>query len=470
MTDMSKVSKVIDRNGHSYELGRLLGRGGQGAVYSVKGSRLAVKLVAKQSAKRRDRMRNQLMFVRRLPLKGVNLAKPLETLRPPHTGYVMELLTDMCPIKRLAVPQKGGSFSVDWYKAGGGLGRRLQLLARTSYTLSQLHGNGLAYSDPSPDNIYISDDIDEYEVWLIDADNLCYASSPDKLSRNIYTPGFGAPELVQGKAGVSTLTDVYSFAVIAFQVLTGTHPFIGDVVNDGEPEMEDDAFNGKLPWIEDPVDDQNRASFGIPREWVLSKNLRSIFNKTFGPGRLDPMRRPGISEWSERLYSAADAAIKCSNCGQSFFVGNKTCPWCNEPRPAFLFLEVNLWDPKLGAAGELVSRPVEGVSRPVIVGRQFISEGNYGNISRRLSHGFMDAQMDKPAATIKLIGKQIKITGYDNVKAVLRDPSGLNETDISEDGVTIAAENSKVPWQLHMGDVDGLHRVIKFRIRGGDAA
>ena len=36
----------MDQNGVRYELGELLGRGGQGAVYAVKGGRLAVKLVA----------------------------------------------------------------------------------------------------------------------------------------------------------------------------------------------------------------------------------------------------------------------------------------------------------------------------------------------------------------------------------------------------------------------------------------
>ena len=42
---MSDSRFVVDANGARYELGALLGCGGQGAVYAVKGGRLAVKII-----------------------------------------------------------------------------------------------------------------------------------------------------------------------------------------------------------------------------------------------------------------------------------------------------------------------------------------------------------------------------------------------------------------------------------------
>jgi len=42
---MSTTRTVTDQNGIRYELTALLGRGGQGAVYAIKGGRLAVKIV-----------------------------------------------------------------------------------------------------------------------------------------------------------------------------------------------------------------------------------------------------------------------------------------------------------------------------------------------------------------------------------------------------------------------------------------
>ena len=47
--------------------------------------------------------------------------------------------------------------------------------------------------------------------------------------------------LVLGKSGVNTLTDAHAFAVIAFQTLCLIHPLMGDLVLDGEPELEEKA-------------------------------------------------------------------------------------------------------------------------------------------------------------------------------------------------------------------------------------
>lgn len=88
---MSALMTVIDQNGVRYELTKLLGRGGQGEVYAVKGGRLAVKIMSGCNQYQRDRLRNQLTHVRRLPLSDLALAKPIEMLRPPHTGYVIKL-------------------------------------------------------------------------------------------------------------------------------------------------------------------------------------------------------------------------------------------------------------------------------------------------------------------------------------------------------------------------------------------
>ncbi len=78
---MNKIKSVVDVNGVRYELAELLGRGGQGKVYVVKGGRLAVKIMEGRSQMHRERMRNQLTHVRRLPVAELSLAKPLEMLR-----------------------------------------------------------------------------------------------------------------------------------------------------------------------------------------------------------------------------------------------------------------------------------------------------------------------------------------------------------------------------------------------------
>jgi DNA-binding helix-hairpin-helix protein with protein kinase domain len=172
----SAPRQVTDVNGARYSLLRQLGRGGQGAVYEVDGGRLAAKIVFDSSPARRERLRNQLTQVKRLALADLEIARPIEMLREPVLGYVMELLTGMQPLKALGAVPKDEASPAAWYLAGGGLRRRLQLLARSADVLAGLHGKGLVYSDPSPHNIFVSESTDATEVRFIDADNIHYAS------------------------------------------------------------------------------------------------------------------------------------------------------------------------------------------------------------------------------------------------------------------------------------------------------
>lgn len=463
---MSTARSVVDANGVRYELVELLGRGGQGAVYAVKGGRLAVKLVAGRSQRDRERMRNQLTHVRRLPVGDLSLAKPLEMLRPPHTGYVMELLSGMIPIRTLVTPPKGESTGVEWYLRTGGLRRRLLVLGRAAHTLAQLHGKGLAYSDPSPTNIFISEDSAFAEVWFIDTDNLRYESSPGALG-GVYTPGYGAPELVQRKSGVTTLTDVHAFAVIAFQVLALTHPFIGDLVNEGEPELEEQAFAGFIPWIDDAGDDRNRTSFGVPRSRVLSPRLSEVFERTFGAGRVTPSERPGAAEWAERLFASADATIPCPACRGAFYFNQPRCTWCDAERPTFATAVFHIWDPSLGAAGGILTKPQGGEPRPVIVGHGAVTSTTAFIVTRRLAFDVRGPGTDEPVVDATLSRDRISLRSLDGKSYRLVSASGDRQTVVSERPQTVRLVPGQASWRLHLGEMGRLHRVLSFELRPG---
>lgn len=463
---MSKAKSVVDANGVRYELVELLGRGGQGSVYAVKGGRLAVKVVAGRSPQDRERMRNQLTHVRRLPVGELSMAKPLEMLRPPHTGYVMERLTGMVPVRTLLGPPKGERPGVEWYLRTGGLRRRLILLARAAHTLAQLHGKGLAYSDPSPANIFISDDPAFAEVWFIDTDNLRYESSPGALA-GVCTHGYGAPELIQGKSGVTTLTDVHAFAVIAFQVLALAHPFIGDLVNDGEPELEEQAFAGLIPWVDDAGEDRNRASFGIPRDWVLSTRLSEAFERTFGVGRLTPSERPGAAEWAERLFAAADATIPCPVCGGTFYFNQPNCTWCDAERPNFATAVFHLWDPNHGPAGGILTKPQRGELRPVIVGHGAVTTKTAFVVTRRLAFDAQGSDSNEPVVEASLARDRISLRSLDGQSYALFSASGDRQTVVSDRPQSFGVVPGQASWRLHLGETGRLHRVLSFELRPG---
>jgi eukaryotic-like serine/threonine-protein kinase len=318
-----------------------LGSGGEGEVFRSRHGGLAVKL-CEPTDSNRDRMAELFARLRWLPLDGVPLCRPLEQLAPPDVGYVMELLEDMVPLRLLCEPPQQEEDA--WYLRGGGLRRRLVLLARCAGVLATLHDRGIVYSDVSPGNVLISSELAYDEVRLIDADGLQTESG---TGRRMGTPFYTAPELLRAQSGNTVFSDVYSFAVVAYEALTMNHPLIGDYVNEGEVELEDDAQRGLVPWVDHSTDDLNRTRFGYPSSKVLSRRLRELFRRTFEEGMTNPWARPAAGEWAAALYAAADRCLDCPSCTHSFFAAHAACPWCGSTRPPALTVTVLEQYPRL---------------------------------------------------------------------------------------------------------------------------
>ena len=460
---------VTSIHGNRYCLGRELGRGGQGAVFAVEGERMAVKLLRSPSPRAGERLRDQLAVVARLPLEGLAIARPLEPLRDPHVGYVMELFTGMAPLQSLLRPPRGVRGIREWYFAGGGLRRRLRLLARVADVLSDLHGRGLVYVDLSPHNVFVSELSDAYEVRLIDTDNLSTAASSGRL---LYTPGYGAPEIVRGTGVPNSLGDSHSFAVIAFETLALAHPLLGDAVQDGEPEMEERAFAGCLPWIDAAGDDSNRSSDGIPRDIVLSPRLREDFSQAFGPGLLDPDERPGLACWAEHLHIAADRTLTCPDCSGSYYYVRDACPWCDAPRPGFVLAAVFLWDPerrraddggRLHAASGIVRKPN---GKEWAVDAVAISLDQPVELTERITHG---TSRPAPRLRVGFTGQRITLEPLDGGQWRLSSLDGRRERRIERQKTDLSIRGGSASWLVHAGPDDRLHRVIRFDLRQGVA-
>ncbi len=338
---MSTKQQVTDETGAVHTLSRCVGKGGQGEVWLAQGGRRIVKLLT--SGRDSEVLRRQLAFIRRLDLTGLHVARPIALLRPPHVGYVAEFLDDMVPIASLIKAPNSGL--VQWHIDTGGLRRRLRLLAHAGEALSGLHSRGVIYADVSHNNIFVSEPIEATEAWLIDLDNLSHESAPDTA---IYTPFYGAPEIVSGSHGCTSLSDAWAFAVLVWQTLTLTHPFVGDMVNDGEPELEDEAVAGRLPWVGHSTDDQNLCTSGLPSDLVVGVSLQSLARRTFEDGLTMRPKRPSVSQWVQRLHSAADQTLRCPGCKGTYFPTALECPWCEEPRPELQVVKIARWKPDHG--------------------------------------------------------------------------------------------------------------------------
>lgn len=378
-------NEYVDEYQNVHIQDKVLGQGGQGVVFRTKDPDLAIKLVTDESGtpvtdgESVERYSKRFKRVRLLPLpESLNISVPAALLQN-NAGYVMQLLSEMVPFSHFwldgksaekigpydipawlsAMPESEAKKIVHYYRTGG-LRRRLHALYKCASLLARLHGNGMVYGDISPNNIFISEGLDDSSVWLIDADNIRFEISAG--GSVVYTPKYGAPELVQGKDGGRPSSDCHAFGVVVFYLLSLIHPFVGkkvdgtdegdwaDEENDDE-DVEDKAYAGLFPWVDDQDDDSNSSDSGLPRSLLLTKKLTTLFERTFGPGRTFPSLRPTIYHWPEALAQAADMTVACPGCSMNYyydFIHPETeghnCPYCKTQRPQMLILESYRWN------------------------------------------------------------------------------------------------------------------------------
>ena len=376
------LKPLVDEYNNVHQMADELARGGQGVVYRTKDADLAVKqpLDAAGQPDKNANLRERFQHVRLLPIpRRIPVSLPLAILRD-EPGYVMRLLNGMKPFasfdldgrskKKLEdqsqalpqwltkIPDKDLALRLLHYAQTGSTRRRSLALAKCAAILARLHSAGLVYGDISTNNAFIGED-DTTDVWLIDADKMRLELPSGGVS--VYTPGYGAPEVVQGRDQSRPRTDCWAFAVMTFKLLALCHPFIGKKVL--EPEDEEDgwdadpapngtatdlneqAFAGFLPFVDDEDDDSNEGVGGLPRVLVATEGLRRLFQETFGAGRELPHRRPTMAFWTLELARAADQSLDCLECGMSHFADEYAqCPYCGAARPAFIRVKTPRWE------------------------------------------------------------------------------------------------------------------------------
>ena len=304
----------------------------------------------------------------------------------------MELHSAKVPIQTLLQSPKSAESMMDWYFKTGGLRRRLYLLAGTAEMLSKLQNRGKPYVLPMPDNILVSRHLDDCEVWQNDAKGICLASSLESLG---YIARYAPPEVVLQKGVLNSLSAAYAFAVIAFEILALVHPLLGDYVRKGDEGLEEKAFAGLLPWIDDAEDSSNRASDGISRDIVLSSRLQADFAQVFGPGLSNQDMRPGLVSWAEHLRQASNQIISCPVCSGHYHPSHGACPWpeCGALRPSFILVTIHLWDPnRLQSIGSGRIEKIPGVvcepnGKPHIVDTAVISANQSMFFTACFTHG-----------------------------------------------------------------------------------
>lgn len=467
-----KLPTLEDIKGGKYPLQDELSRGGQGAVYTTELPNVLIKGYTNKDESAKQRWRTHIEWLTRQDFADLKLARPLVLMKLPRMAYAMHLMDGLVSLKTLfdsfinateQATDENPTPQIQNYLDQGGLRRRIRILCQLARTLNQLHGRGMLYGDLSPDNIFVSDDPAYAETWLIDCDNISYESHS---GLTLHTPDYGAPEVVCGEAMLSSLTDCWSFAVIAYQLLTHNHPLKGDMINDGDPELEDEAMRGEHPWINDPDNPDNECLSNFPVQLLKHSKLPALFQQTFGPGKQAPTQRPTMAEWLEALTEVDEHLFVCKTCNGQSILPTKTeqledveCFFCGEPA-----------DPEMVLFQEFISISEEEKlekypdfeGNQVATGRIVCLQSGDQKELKRLLPSFSYDRV--PSDHIQLDFQQDKLI------ITPAEPLHLSRGDanIKEFSKKIPLKCSKrhqddTPYSIHLGDPQQTHVFWQFR-------
>merc|ERR1712238_179907 len=91
--------------------------------------------------------------------------------------------------------------------------------------IGMCHDNSVAHRDLKPENLLLRSEDNDSEIKIADFGFAKKVSTPNSLTTQCGTPGYVAPEILEGNA-YDTKSDMWSLGVIVYILLGGYPPFI----------------------------------------------------------------------------------------------------------------------------------------------------------------------------------------------------------------------------------------------------
>src|SRR5262252_6373122 len=219
--------------GGKYRVEQMIGRGGMGSVWSAVhlglGQRVAIKLISRRYANSREaRHRFDIEAKAAAQLRSRHVVQVFDNGETSDgTPYiVMELLEGESLDQRIS----RGPIAVD---------EALRILTQVGRALSRAHSMGIVHRDLKPENIFLThshdDDGEVAKVLDFGIAKIKAQDGSDSATRTgavLGTPLFMSPEQARALRSVDHRTDVYSFGIVAYTMLTGQPAFNGESFGD----------------------------------------------------------------------------------------------------------------------------------------------------------------------------------------------------------------------------------------------
>ena len=228
--DVATGLELVGEKIGSFEIVEMIGRGGMGVVYLARDTKLDRSVAIKSiPAKLADDSTTRTRFRRE--------AKLLASLNHPNIGAIHDIIEQ----------DTGAGYLILEYVPGQTLAQRiareplkleeaLSIGQQVAEAVSAAHDKGVIHRDLKPGNIKITP---EGKVKVLDFGLAKTSSSQDKNQgtaitqpgRVIGTPAYMSPEQTRGNP-VDHRSDIWSFACILYEMLTGHSPFESDTATD----------------------------------------------------------------------------------------------------------------------------------------------------------------------------------------------------------------------------------------------
>ena len=188
-----------------YALAEVVGRGGFGTVWRAqapRGKDVAVKIIPVYNSGERSRAMREGQIAE--GLKHRNIVETLEIIPGPHEVYLVTEYVEGLPLDEAA----------EIYDVEEIVGALAQILEALVYA----HGQGVIHRDIKPQNALV----DERGVVKITDFGVAYRPGDTRLTQigfAVGTPGYIAPELIDGDSNPSSLSDIYAVGATARTLL-----------------------------------------------------------------------------------------------------------------------------------------------------------------------------------------------------------------------------------------------------------
>lgn len=334
---MSIPRNLLNSKRERVLLGAELGRGGEGAVFSLDGdATVAAKIyLSGRADERREKI--LAMVAGRWSERSPNVAFPIDVLfdtSQRFVGFTMRCIDKQKPIHSLYSPT---SRKTEFPKAN------FRFLIRVALNIARcvanVHSTGCVIGDINHSGILVAEDA---TVTLIDCDSFQVATPSRLFPCKVGVPEFTPPEL-QGKRlsdiKRSANHDAFGLAVLLFNLLfMGRHPFAGRYAGRDDLSMEKAIAEYRFAYSARKSETLMSPPPHVPTLADIPKKLADAFELSFGPVGTTG-QRPTSAEWVTLISEAEKDVVQCTkSSAHQHFSGAKTCPWCamEKAYPGFL--------------------------------------------------------------------------------------------------------------------------------------